>query len=280
MNKLGDFQEAERCFQAGLFEAQNDIEKIKNYCLKMFSLGYYQNTLNVTNRLSLLKDKNFCSEMAGKCLLELHDPKQAEKMFLDALRSNPQNPDNYVGLSSAYAAQGRNKAAQLASQELAKNLPSYTRFGIGASRNILVLQALGDNYFTKKGPNQRPPYGAKAYVRENGISQIKPHRYNYYHCYIDYINSASAFKRMKQIDLIYNNVVNAEVATRYKLTEKIEAIIGELEIPIINSPQNVALSSRALNFKRLSKINGIKFPKTKAYNFEEEQISDIACKVF
>lgn len=207
--------------------------------------------------------------MAGKCFLEMNRPKKAAQAYEKALRHTGADLNYHAGLSVALSRSGQPDEARRVTAECLERFPGTTRAAMNPEAQVLVISALGMGYFEKllSGPQN--------FERGNTSAQIPARRFTMHYILINHPDPVAAARSLGQIDLIVNNVANAEIAEATGFTAKVRETVDALGVPVINAPEAVARTTRARNAETLPEAAGIVFPGTIPYSLSEDGLQTV-----
>ncbi len=176
--------------------------------------------------------------------------------FRSLLQADPQHCDALAGLSFCCFRLKRLEEAQTAAQELLSVKPFALRKARESKGCVLVLEALYLGCF------DRLLSGFAIHAPLNVVQTMAPQELDFCHLYVDAPDLEQVLQQLPKIDVIYNNVVNAELAALGSYDAKIRKIARQLGVPVLNRPEAVARTTRRRNYERLSQIPGLVFPTT------------------
>ncbi len=236
--------------------------------------GRYEEALALANGLiSAGNDSAELHALAGRCLLVLQKPRKALESFKKALARNDRAYKYYTGLSAAHWQSGQLQQARKVTSDFLAKYPSMRRTAKNSEACVLVLGALRDGCFTKWLA------GDAIYAHANTIAQIDPRRLTFHHAYIDHPDPVAAIRAAGAIDVVFNNVANAEAIERRGLTNKVQSIVDGLGVPVANAPAAIARTTRRENAERISAELDIVCPRTRRYTLTREGLDETAADI-
>ena len=207
--------------------------------------------------------------LTGKILIELEQFAEATKILEEAGNRPEKHADLYVALSVTYCKLDERKKARAVSQRLMREFPLGSRLCANPHAEVLVLEPLYDGAFVE------PLYGPLAYAQKNTIGFLPPDRVSLHHIFFQGINENKIASFKNKYDVVFNNVVNAEVNSRRGYGKIVRDILDRTGLPVVNSPDAVDLASRDKNYERLNKLDHLIFPKTVAFDLDAGETATI-----
>jgi len=212
--------------------------------------------------------------LAGQILLGLGRYGEARQVLEPALALPRRHPDLYVALSVAYARTGEDEKARNVSARLLREFPVGSRPSPRPEARALVLEFLGHRAFME------PLFGIHAYAHTNTIGLVPAHRVSFDHAFMEGVTRERAIRFAEDYDVVFNNVVNAELSISRGYGTRIRRILEETKLPVVNDPGRVELTLRHVNYARLRHIEHMIFPRTMLLDLretgEEDAIKRIA----
>lgn len=233
-------------------------------------LGQYMETLQTINGLiGRGIDVSHLRGLAGQALFGLKSFESAGEAFGKALERAPRNIELRAGLAASYGRSGRPEEAHRISMEIIAEKPPLTRAATAPRAVVLVLWELGLGYFPK------PRSHLAGHTGGNAISQIAAERFTFHYLCIDHPDPVATARALGPIDVIYNNVANAESGEATGGHERVRRILDTLGLPVINAPEAVARTTRSRNAETLPRAADIVFPNTRRYCLVEGALSGV-----
>jgi glutathione synthase/RimK-type ligase-like ATP-grasp enzyme len=128
-----------------------------------------------------------------------------------------------------------------------------------------------------------PLFGIHAYSNTNTIALVPAGRVSFDHVFMEGITRERARRFGEDYDVIFNNVVNAELSISRGYGIRIRRILEETKLPVVNDPGRVELTLRHVNHARLRHIEHMIFPRTMLLDLretgEEDALERIAAEL-
>ena len=209
-------------------------------------------------------------DMAGRCHLELGDPRAAIRDYQRAIALDDGVKDFHVALSAACYMAGQRDDAERITKRFLKRFPSLTMTAKKPEASVLVLSSIGAQCYT------RPVSAPHMHGLGNFIGQIPAERFTFHYFQIETPDPLEAARRIRPVDLVYNNIATAETAERYGYGPLIREIVDALGVPVVNAPEPTALTTREANAERIPAALDMRFPKTRRYELGRADLAAVA----
>lgn len=192
----------------------------------------------------------------GRLKYRMHKYPEARKAFAAALSGDADKIKHYEALSAASYHCGDALHACQVTQACIKRFPSIVRSTGEPTLRVLVLEALGGDNFAEIGRRRF------SYAPGNFVAFLPTDRIAYTHVITDTIDSLSDVMDVRPFDLALNNrAVHERIAKRGQI-ERLDRLVSELSVPLINPPSAVARSTRGGNAQKFADAKKFIFPGT------------------
>ncbi|MBE9557962.1 MAG: tetratricopeptide repeat protein [Proteobacteria bacterium] len=233
--------------------------------------GEFMTAMAVANDLLAQgEDSAIVHGLAGRCFLELKSAAAAVASFEKALARAPGVFEYHAGLSAAHHRADESGKARQVTKSCLTRWPVYTVASPRAKARVLVLSVLTHGCFTNPS-NQR-----RAFTPANTIGQIPEGRFTFHRFLVDHPDPVAAAREIDPVDIVFNNIANAEVAQEAGFTAVVREIVDALGVPVINAPEAVARTSRRGNAEIIPANLDILFPRTVLYSFDRDDPGGLA----
>ncbi len=254
------------------------FQKYKGRVIQKIEKGISTDNMERAAELALRAIRNGVGTMkshllAGKILIELNRIDEANNILQTASKYGEKHPDLYVALSVVYSRLNEDDKARDISRRLLREFPVGSRVSASPEARILVLECLYGDAF------RAPFYGRYIHAHANSISAVRPNRVSLHHMFIQGIKKDEIESFKNNYDVIYNNVVNAEVNNKNGYSDNIQYLLDRAELPVINPPDLIAQTTRDQNYARLHKLDHLIFPKTIKVDLATDSVPGILERV-
>lgn len=211
--------------------------------------------------------------LAGKILAELSRFSEA-RALLEAAAAGPENhPDLYVALSVTYLGLGEPRRARKISRKLLREFPIGYRRCAKPEAEVLVLESLGWDAFTK------PLYGSNTHAHANAIAALPPERVSLGHVFIQGLMLDQLAALAEKFDVVYNDIANAEINAERGYSKAVRLLLDRTGLPVVNTPEAIDLTARDLNYQRLRHVDHLIFPQTVKVTPESHNIDALTKQI-
>jgi hypothetical protein len=271
------YQKAKILLTKLLKKSPHNVNVMSKLAELYLRLALFNDAIKLLNKALSLTPKNadFIEMLAIGYMLNKKYEK-AERLFLSL--EKPYKQQAYYGLSALYTVKGDYERAHQYSVKAIKLLPfSMPTLKSNPADNlfdklsdkpvILVVQSIGKNTFELHNLSYK-------------IDTASNNMYNYLQPFVTLVtvfteqwsDDITSDLSLNNIDLIYNGIADCDGSSEALKT--LNTIITRVNKPVINTPEQLGLTSRDANYQRLHLIDGLVFPNTLKIHLDDTDKND------